>query len=220
MRAVRKAVAVGWTRCPSVGVPLHVQLRWHYLRSAPLFIAEFYSLNPCLLSANLPTVLLATMAQSPTNIGAPATADPFCPGAMLSLSLMAIPVFFETTTEPAQLFHQWARMYHYGHRVAPTMALATSLLYAYTAIHKRAAGRRWVVFAVAGVTTMIMVPFTLIFMVPTNNTLFRLQAESKAAPVASLGEAQELVTKWSRLHVVRSLFPLAGAILGLMGILQ
>ncbi len=74
MRAVRKAVAVGWTRCPSVGVPLHVQLRWHYLRSAPLFIAEFYSLNPCLLSANLPTVLLATMAQSPTNIGAPATA--------------------------------------------------------------------------------------------------------------------------------------------------
>lgn len=138
----------------------------------------------------------------------------------MSLSLIAVPVFLETTTEPAQLLHQWARMFHYGQRVAPTMAFATSLLYASTAIYKRAAGRRWVIFAVAGVTTMIMVPFTLLFMVPTNDTLFRLGAERKAASVASLGEAQELVTKWSRLHVVRSLFPLAGAILGLMGTLQ
>lgn len=138
----------------------------------------------------------------------------------MSISLLAVPVYLETTTEPSQLFHQWARTYYYGSRVAPTTALATFLLYGYTAIAKRGAGRRWGVFAVAGVTTLIMVPFTRIFMVPTNNTLFRLEAESITASVASWSEAQELVTKWSRLHFVRSLFPLAGAVLGFMGIFQ
>jgi hypothetical protein len=73
------------------------------------------------------------------------------------------------------------------------------------------------VFAVAGATTILMVPFTWIFMAPTNNTLFRLENESKVASVANLAEAQELVIKWSWLHVVRSLFPLAGAILGTTG---
>lgn len=139
---------------------------------------------------------------------------------MMGLSLMAVPVLLETTTEPSQLFHQWVRMYHYGHQVLPTMAVATCLLYGYTAIRKRAAGRRWSVFAVAGMTTVIMLPFTWIVMAPTNNTLFRLEVESKAAPVANWGQAQELVTKWSWLHFVRSLFPLAGAILGLTGTFQ
>lgn len=138
----------------------------------------------------------------------------------MSLFWMAVPVFLETTAEPSQLFHQWARMYYYGHRVLPTMAVATFLLYGYTAINRRAAGRPWSVFAVAGMTTVMMVPFTWIFMVPTNNTLFRLMVESKAAPVVSWDEAQELVTKWSWLHFVRSLFPLAGAILGLMATFQ
>ena len=71
--------------------------------------------------------------------------------------------------------------------------------------------------AVAGATTLSIVPFTLILMAPTNNTLFRLEKESKVASVASLAEAQELIIKWSWLHVVRSLFPLVGAILGTMG---
>lgn len=101
----------------------------------------------------------------------------------------------------------------------PTMAVATFLLYGYSAISNCAAGRRWGVFAVAGVMTMIMVPFTWVVMAPTNNTLFRLEVESKAGIIASLGEAKELVTRWCWLHVVRSLFPLAGAIVGLMGTL-
>ena len=139
----------------------------------------------------------------------------------MSLSLMAIPVLLDTTTQPSQLFHQWVRMYHYGHQVLPTLAVATFLLYGYAAVSKRAASRPWGIFAAAGVTTLSMLPFTWVFMVPTNNTLFRLDGESKAAAaaaVASWGEAQELVTRWSWLHLVRSLFPLAGAVLGLMAI--
>jgi len=67
--------------------------------------------------------------QSPSKIGAPATAvvtrsflsvcsnfltrsrrtelTRLCPGAMMSLSLMAVPTLLDTTTEPSQLFYQW-----------------------------------------------------------------------------------------------------------------
>jgi hypothetical protein len=143
--------------------------------------------------------------------------DTFCPGAMMSISVITVPVLLDTTNDPSHMFRQWACTYHYGLRIFPTMAVATFLLYCYTAIRKRATGRRWRVFAVAGATTILMVPFTWIFMAPTNNTLFRLENESKVASVANLAEAQELVIKWSWLHVVRSLFPLAGAILGTTG---
>lgn len=133
----------------------------------------------------------------------------------MSLSLMAIPVFLDTTTQAPQLFHQWVRMYHYGHQVLPTMAVGTFFLYSYIAAKKHRAKRPWAVFALAGVTTLSMVPFTWLFMVPTNNELFRLEGLSKAEPlVKGIVEAKELVVKWSWLHIARSLLPLAGAVMG------
>jgi hypothetical protein len=139
-------------------------------------------------------------------------------GAMMSLCLVAVPVFLDTTTEAAQLFVQWARMYHYGHRVLPAMAICTLLLYGYTCTKKRGAKRPWGLFALAGATTVSIIPFTWIFMVPTNNELFRLEAASKAEPlVLEISGAKELVVKWTWLHFTRSLLPLGGAILGTLG---
>ena len=136
----------------------------------------------------------------------------------MSLSLMAIPVLLDTTTQAPQLFHQWARMYHYGHQVLPTMAVGTFLLYSYTSIKKRNANKSWAIFALAGVTTMSMLPFTWIFMVPTNNELFRLREVSQTEPlVKGIVEAKELVVKWSWLHITRTLLPLAGAFIGAAG---
>ncbi|KAF2234846.1 DUF1772-domain-containing protein [Viridothelium virens] len=142
----------------------------------------------------------------------------FLSGTMMSLSLVAVPVLLDTTTEASQLFSQWARMYHYGHRVLPAMAICTLVLYGYTCIGRRSARRTWGLFALAGLTTVSMIPFTWIFMVPTNDRLFGLEAASKVEPLVSeLSQAQELVVKWTRLHLMRSLFPLAGAILGALG---
>ncbi|KAK4168183.1 hypothetical protein QBC43DRAFT_115655 [Cladorrhinum sp. PSN259] len=147
----------------------------------------------------------------------------FLSGAMASLSIMAVPVFLDTTPEAPLLFTQWARMYHYGHQVLPTMAVGTLLLYAYTAVKRRGgssqnpkqAKRSWGPIALAGLTTVVMIPFTWIFMVPTNNELFRLELVSRAEPaVKGLAEAKELVVKWAWLHLARSLFPLAGAVVG------
>ena len=135
----------------------------------------------------------------------------------MSLSLMAVPVLLDTTTQAPQLFHQWVRMYHYGHQVLPTMSVGTLLLYSYVSIIKRNK-KSWIVFALAGATTVSMLPFTWAFMVRTNNELFRLEELSKAEPlVKGIEEAKELVVKWSWLHLTRSLLPLTGAVMGIIG---
>lgn len=137
---------------------------------------------------------------------------------MMSLALVAAPVLLDTSMEAAQLFAQWARLYHYGHQIMPTIAIGTLLLYAYTCTQKRAAKRPWGLLALAGAMTISIVPFTWIVMVPTNDELFRLEAVSKTDPlVLGLSGAKELVVKWTWLHAARSLLPLAGAILGTLG---
>jgi hypothetical protein len=85
---------------------------------------------------------------------------------------------------------------------------------------KRAAKRPWGIFAVAGAVTVAMLPFTWIFMAPTNNVLFDLEAKSKSAVVTGIAEAQSLLRKWRLLHIARSIFPLAGAVIGLSATLS
>ena len=138
----------------------------------------------------------------------------------MSLCLVTVPVFLDTTTEAAQLFVQWARMYHYGHQIMPAMAVGTSLLYGYACIQRRGAHKSWVLFALAGLATVSIAPFTWIFMVPTNNELFRLESASKVEPlILGIAEAKGLLIKWTWLHLTRSLLPLVGAILGTLGII-
>lgn len=133
----------------------------------------------------------------------------------MSLSLMTIPLFLDTNTQPAHMLRQWVCLYHYGHLLLPSMSIATLFLYAYVALGKRASGAPWTSYVIAGAVTVGMIPFTLIVMVPTNNTLFELEDGVKiSAAVASLECVRELVTKWGRMHLVRSLFPLLGATLG------
>ncbi|KAF2017040.1 DUF1772-domain-containing protein [Aaosphaeria arxii CBS 175.79] len=145
-------------------------------------------------------------------------AGSFLSGCMMSLSLMAVPVLLDTTTESPQLFHQWTRMYHYGHQVLPCMAVGTFVLYQYAAFKRSRAPKPkpWRKFALAGAITLSLVPFTWIVMVPTNNELFRLQALGDAATMGIV-EAKNLVVKWSLMHLTRSVLPLVGAVLGAVG---
>ncbi|KKK27048.1 hypothetical protein ARAM_005672 [Aspergillus rambellii] len=138
----------------------------------------------------------------------------FLSGAMTALSAMAVPVLLDTTTHPPQLFHQWVRMFHYGHLILPTLSVATSLLYGYIAASRKACKKPWRTAALAGIATVMMVPFTWVFMSPTNSLLFQLEAASRTMPdVATVEEARRLVVKWSWMHLARSVFPLAGAAL-------
>ncbi|RYP10925.1 hypothetical protein DL764_000361 [Monosporascus ibericus] len=139
----------------------------------------------------------------------------FLSGAMTSLSLIAVPVLLDSMQSAPQLFHAWARMYHYGHQALPTMAVGTLGLWTYTAFKRRGARKPWRIFALAGVITVLMLPFTWLVMVPTNNELFRLEAAgSEIDSSITLEDAKALVVSWSGMHLTRSAFPLTGAILG------
>lgn len=139
------------------------------------------------------------------------------------MSLIAVPVYLDTNEDPSQLLHQWARTYHYGHQALPTLSVGICLLDLYAAAKRRGANRPWVVFALAGLLTVVMVPFTWLIMVPTNNELFRLEALAKFAGTQdrshglSPSGVRELIIWWAQLHFARSLFPMAGAILGAHG---
>ncbi|KAF2137732.1 uncharacterized protein K452DRAFT_312112 [Aplosporella prunicola CBS 121167] len=145
-------------------------------------------------------------------------AGSFLSGAMMDISLIAVPVLLDTVTQPAHLLQQWGRLYYYGHKMMPTLGVAVFTLYGYAAIKNRAVKRPWRSFLLAGIITLVMVPFTLIIMRPLNNTMFELEAANKETPVIALEEAQKLLVQWRCLHVVRSLFPLAGAALGSLAI--
>jgi hypothetical protein len=134
---------------------------------------------------------------------------------MMGISVVAVPVLLDTSTKSSHLLTQFLRLYHYGHQIMPSLAVATSLLYGWTSLQLRALGKPWLHYIVAGVATLTMVPFTWVVMAPTNNTLFYLDTQSRYEKVAvDLDLVQGILTRWAVLHIVRSLFPLAGAIFG------
>ena len=139
-------------------------------------------------------------------------------GAMMSLSAFVIPVLLDTDQDAKHMVRQWARLYHYGHIYLPALCVSTTGLYVYTSLSKRVVNnKQWSRYALAATSTIAMVPFTWLVMTATNNTLFRLDASEL---VMELGLVRGLVVRWAWLHVTRSLFPLVGAILGFMTLLQ
>jgi hypothetical protein len=141
-----------------------------------------------------------------------------CAGAMMSLSLIAIPVLVDINPDPAHLVRQWARLYGYGIQQMPAGAISTTLLYIYAISNRDRAGRPWHIYAFAAAATMSIVPFTWYVMAPTNNLLFGLNALQGGTK--DLGQVYALIAKWRVLHMFRSLFPLLGATLGLIGTLD
>lgn len=131
---------------------------------------------------------------------------------MMSLSGIAVPVLLETADNASQLLYAWTRMYHYGHLALPTMSITTCLLYL-VASWKTKRGRG--ALMAAALITVAMVPFTWVFMGPLNEKLFHLQAASTSDLAETrLKSVRDMIVWWSRLHVMRSLMPLAGALLG------
>lgn len=147
-------------------------------------------------------------------VGVGATSNCPCPGAMMSLSLVAVPVFIDTDTQSSHLLAHFVRLYHYGHRLMPSLAVGTFALYATSSYKAHAVDDIWLKPLIPGVITLLLVPFTWIIMTPTNYALFDLYNQGKAEKKVDIGQVRRLVVKWKWLHIVRSLFPLLGAVLG------
>ena len=95
----------------------------------------------------------------------------------------------------------------------PKFAGGVAAAYLYTAYETRRRGGIWKGFAVAAALSMAIVPYTLLFMSPTNNAL---HAIAGGAHIVAESEVTDLINKWGVLNLVRSLFPLAGGVAGIV----
>ena len=96
--------------------------------------------------------------------------------------------------------------------------MATGLMYAWAAYVKSGKNEDWRGFAVAGGTTVAMIPYTWIFMRSINNNLWAAVRGEKET--INMPEAKAMLNTWSRLNMIRALFPLAGGVLGLLSALK
>lgn len=136
---------------------------------------------------------------------------------MFSLSAITIPVLMDTNTDGNRLLHQWTRLHHYGHIIMPSLAVGTLGLFAYSSLVRYTSNRpQWVSYAVAGVSAVTIVPFTLLMMAQTNDALFALDGSAESV---TMGTLSPLIIKWAWLHAARSIFPLIGSVLGFIGVL-
>lgn len=130
------------------------------------------------------------------------------------LSALAIPALLSSSPSvPSQvLAQQWAGIYNRGKALGPQAAAVSLLGYGYLMYDRSRQGRGWGKYVGAAALTVGIVPFTALFMDTTNQAL--LGAAAGAGSLSSEA-VDELLTRWRVLNLVRSLLPLAGAMLGL-----
>lgn len=66
--------------------------------------------------------------------------------------------------------------------------------------------------AAAAVSTIAIVPFTLIFMSSTNGELFKREQAARGTAADAQLSSVELVKRWGRLNLTRAFLPAIGAI--------
>ena len=173
----------------------------------------------------------------------------------MGLSLVTIPTLGIAARHPsamgthqtpgtaiAHLSHQWSDAYDRGIYLYPTTAFVSSLANCYLAWALRGApgptavNCSWSSFYItAAVTTVGIIPWTLIVMWPTNMKLKAHAArddaavadgtkgmvvsdQEKAKRAKEDEEVPALVKKWGELNFYRSLFTVAGAVIGFCGV--
>jgi hypothetical protein len=118
------------------------------------------------------------------------------------------------------LAQQWQAMFNMGKVAAPTVAVVSVAAYAYTAYDRSKRHLYWTRYAAAGALTLSIIPFTLIFMHPTNQSLLQIASGGATAAVVNDDSVRALITKWAGLNLIRSLLPLGGAVVGLWALVQ
>ena len=151
-----------------------------------------------------------------------------------SMSIGAIPAV--SKAPPSIAPKQWRTIYDIGVASAPKIALAASSAFAYAAYVARqsnltgnniAASRMTftnfnpvLLLSVAAVTPILIAPWTIVTMRPTNDALdAKLAIADSRGEVKQDEEIQRLLHRWGVLNGIRAVFPLVGALSGLLAVL-
>ncbi|KAJ4515725.1 hypothetical protein HRR78_001424 [Exophiala dermatitidis] len=152
-------------------------------------------------------------------------------GNITALSLMATPALGQSKTDDntpsTTLAKQWSYIYNRGKVQNPPVAAITAGSFFYLAWSTRTTtpqSQLPLLYGSAAAATLGIVPFTLLLMASTNSKLIRHTAASSKElnPGAQQSKDEEilrLLGTWTTLNAVRGLFPLVGAVIGLVAIL-
>jgi hypothetical protein len=136
-------------------------------------------------------------------------------GSVGGISLISIPALIDTIvsgTLPHHVAPQlWRVIFERGKATMPIAAATAAACYGTLARSRYASQRPWIPFALSSVTTIAIVPFTVIAMSGTNGSLIQLSAGQNVRDLSVEGILALLKT-WSRLNLTRSLLPLVGAL--------
>ncbi|KAI4225471.1 MAG: hypothetical protein L6R36_003903 [Xanthoria steineri] len=146
------------------------------------------------------------------------TSSSFLAGALYSISLLGIPAILVGNSNASLIASQWHSIFSVGQKVGPTLAILGTVNYLYVARGKYGSQydpRVWKSFVGAAVATMGIIPFTFIFLKPTNDVLLSQTAKTTLSEI----EVRALVEKWASLNLVRSGLLVIGTALGLYGAL-
>lgn len=136
---------------------------------------------------------------------------------MAACSVIGVPPL--ALAPPELATKQWAKLYYIGRARGPTISAAGLLAYIYLAYasgHTVSPAEGYAYLA-AGATTIAIVPYTFVAMMPTNNEIEQLAGETEKA-AASGERVRYLMRKWYKLNLVRSIFPLSGFVIGLLAL--
>ncbi|KAM0278858.1 hypothetical protein ACHAQH_004936 [Verticillium albo-atrum] len=138
-------------------------------------------------------------------------------GACGCISMFTIPALIESSLEPRQAAHAWSIMFRRGAVAGPRVSMTNFMVLAYAAYGRHDAGLAWAPYLGGGLFTLLVMPFTLGIMMPTNNALL---AAASGAKVLKAAEVKELLRRWQTLNFARGLFPLAGAMVALWDVMR
>ncbi|KAL2001670.1 hypothetical protein VTN02DRAFT_1423 [Thermoascus thermophilus] len=183
----------------------------------------------------------------------------FASGGILSVSFLTVPAILlparnsklstSTGGTPAStishLTHQWLHVYDRGRFTFPALAAGSALAYTFLActLHNSPGGRSPTgagkfaqMYLAAAAATLAIVPYTLLFMRPTNMRLeararrddaveregkegMAMSAEEEARRAREDRETPGVIRKWACLNTIRGIFPLVGAAVGMAAML-
>lgn len=124
------------------------------------------------------------------------------------------------------IVRQWKKSFDTGKIIHPGIALLSSFAYGYLAFQMQGTlnQHKAELYGVCVASNLLIWPWTIFVMMPTNKKLFQKVEDAKAmgdgeaATEVGLpkGEsAKELIQWWSTMNIARGFMPLVGAILGL-----
>jgi len=139
-------------------------------------------------------------------------------GLILGISVSGIPAVLRNPSTSSMLM-QWAHMYHAGKALMPKIAGIAAITHFSTAYLQHKNRSSWTVSVASGVLSLIIVPYTILYMNPTTiNPLMKIMDEMRVQGGQEKvveGAARRLVDTWGTQNFFRGLLPIAGSVLAL-----